>query len=354
MGPTIMGMSEQRTIAVVIPAYRVCGQVLDVIANIGDEVAHIYVVDDCCPDGSGRLVEERCDDPRVCVIYHSVNLGVGGAVMTGYSRAASEGASVIVKIDGDGQMDPRILMAFVGPILSGQADYTKGNRFFDLTNLRAMPAVRIAGNAILSFMTKLSTGYWNLFDPTNGYTAIHASLVRVLPLNKISQRYFFETDILFRLGTFRAVVRDVAMDAKYDSEVSHLKISRVVGEFFGKHLGIGLKRAFYTYYLRDVSVASIELLLGACMLIGGAAFGALHWVRSFQSGIPASAGTVMLSALLVILGLQFLLGFLSYDIESVPKDPIHPALEIAQAVREHAGSQRRAAFTGAHEEDSSP
>lgn len=347
-----MNKSEERKIAVVIPAYKVCDHVLDVISNVGDEVARIYVVDDCCPDGSGNLVEERCDDPRVCVIYNSTNLGVGGAVMAGYSRAVADGARVIVKIDGDGQMDPRILMAFVEPILSGQADYTKGNRFFDLGNIQAMPGLRILGNAILSLMTKLSTGYWNLFDPTNGYTAIHASLVHLLPLEKISKRYFFETDILFRLGTFRAVVRDVAMDASYGTEVSNLRIRHVIGEFLVKHLGIGLKRTFYTYFLRDVSLASIELLLGTCMLVGGAVFGAARWFESFNSGIPASAGTVMVSALLVILGLQLLLSFLGYDIESVPKDPIHPALEIAQAVREQAVSERRAGLACGNRENS--
>lgn len=332
-----MDKTERSKIAVVIPAYKVCDHVLNVISKIGEEVASIYVVDDCCPDGSGHLVEERCKDIRVCVIYNAVNLGVGGAVMAGYCRAVSEGAGVIVKVDGDGQMDPRILMAFVAPILAGQADYTKGNRFFDLRSIQAMPGLRVLGNAILSFMTKLSTGYWNLFDPTNGYTAIHASLVHVLPLEKISKRYFFETDILFRLGTFRAVVRDVAMDASYGTEESNLRIRHIIGEFLVKHLGIGLKRIFYTYFLRDVSLASLELLLGACMLVGGTAFGALRWFESFQSGVPASAGTVMVSALLIILGLQFLLSFLGYDIESVPKDPIHPALAIAQAVRERAG-----------------
>lgn len=318
---------RDKSVAVVIPAYRVCAHVLDVIAAVGDEVKRIYVVDDCCPDRSGRYVEENCNDSRVSVLYNSVNLGVGGAVMVGYVKAVADGATVIVKIDGDGQMDPRILMGFVRPILSGQADYAKGNRFYDLRNIQKMPFMRIAGNAVLSFMTKLSTGYWNIFDPTNGYTAIHADLVGLLPLGKISKRYFFETDMLFRLGTFRAVVHDVAMDAKYGEEVSNLKISRVVGEFFLKHVRICFKRIFYTYFLRDVSVASIELPLGAGMFTAGIIFGAIHWLESARTGVAASAGTVMLPALLIIVGLQLLLGFLAYDIENVPREPIHPILQ---------------------------
>src|SRR5690606_23713788 len=129
-----------------------------------------------------------------------------------------DGADVVVKMDGDGQMDPVYLDNLIAPILAGQADYTKGNRFFDLETLRSMPTIRIFGNAILSFMNKLSTGYWDIFDPTNGYTAIHRSLISVIPWNKVSDRYFFESDLLFRLNTFRAVVKDVPMVAQYGDE----------------------------------------------------------------------------------------------------------------------------------------
>ncbi len=150
-----------------------------------------------------------------------------------------------MKIDGDGQMDPSLIPVFVFPIAAGEADYAKGNRFFDLETIRIMPKVRLFGNAVLSFMCKLSSGYWNLFDPTNGYTAIHADVARRLPFDKISRRYFFETDMLFRLNTLRAVVVDVPMEAKYGNEESNLKISRIVGEFFAKHVRNFLKRIFY-------------------------------------------------------------------------------------------------------------
>src|SRR5690606_26049650 len=115
-------------------------------------------------------------------------------VMAGYLAATTAGADVIVKMDGDGQMDAAALPQLIGPILRGQADYTKGNRFYDLGQIGRMPRMRILGNAVLSFMTKISSGYWDLFDPTNGYTAIHARVLAKLPLRKISQRYFFETD----------------------------------------------------------------------------------------------------------------------------------------------------------------
>jgi glycosyltransferase involved in cell wall biosynthesis len=245
-------------ISVVIPSYKVRAHVLEVINKIGPEISRIYVVDDSCPEQSGLFVEEYCSDPRVKVLRHERNLGVGGAVMTGYKAAIAEGMEVIVKLDGDGQMDPDLIMDFVEPILAGEADYTKGNRFFDLEKVRVMPKARLFGNAVLSFMAKLSSGYWNLFDPTNGYTAIHRDVLLHLPLAKISERYFFETDILFRLNTLRAVVVDVPMDAKYGDEISNLKISSVVGEFLAKHVRNFFKRIFYNYYLRDMSVASIE------------------------------------------------------------------------------------------------
>jgi glycosyltransferase involved in cell wall biosynthesis len=308
-------------IAVVIPSYRVSRHIHGVIARIPALVSMIFVVDDACPEGSGDLVEKEASDPRVVVIRHQVNQGVGGAVMTGYLAAVEAGASVIVKIDGDGQMAPEFIGAFVEPILRGEADYTKGNRFFDLERVREMPPVRLFGNAVLSFMAKLSTGYYDLFDPTNGYTAIHAGLIKLLPLDKISKRYFFETDMLFRLNTVGAVVVDIAMAAKYGEEVSNLKIKNILGEFLLKHIRNFFKRIFYSYYLRSVSVASLELPIGLLMLAFGVVYGATNWIESSLRGTPTPAGTVMLAALPVLMGLQLVLAFLSYDVSSVPKRP---------------------------------
>ena len=252
----ITNPSSDIRIAVVIPCFRVTRHIANVILAMPGISWRIYVIDDACPDGSGKFVEANVTDSRVKVLYHLKNQGVGGAVMTGYQAAIADGADVIVKVDGDGQMDPSLIPLFIEPILSGEADYTKGNRFYDLEEIRAMPHGRLFGNAVLSLMTKLSSGYWNLFDPTNGYTAIHADVCKHLPFKKISQRYFFETDMLFRLNTLRAVVVDVPMDAKYGEEVSNLTISKIAGEFLFKHARNFFKRLFYNYYLRDLSLAS--------------------------------------------------------------------------------------------------
>lgn len=316
-------MKINHKIAVVIPCYKVRHQILDLISKIGPEINRIYIVDDCCPENSGDWVKSNCQDERIIVIQNSSNQGVGGAVMVGYQAAIAEEMDIIVKIDGDGQMDPRLIPDFVTPILTGEADYTKGNRFFDLEKIHTMPKTRLFGNAVLSFVTKLSSGYWDIFDPTNGYTAIHRHVAQHLPLKKISRRYFFEADILFRLNILRAAVVDIPMDAVYGNEKSNLKISKVIGEFFFKHLRNFMKRIFYNYYLRDMSLASIELPVGIGMLIFGIVFGGYYWINSIKSGLLTPIGTVMLSVMSIIIGLQFVLAFLAYDIASVPRRSLH-------------------------------
>jgi glycosyltransferase involved in cell wall biosynthesis len=304
----------------------VTAHILPVLAAIGPEVDHIYVIDDGCPDGSGDFVQARCQDPRLQVVRRARNGGVGAAVMTGYRAALAEGCHVIVKIDGDGQMDPHLLPRFVQPILSGLADYTKGNRFFNPQDLQAMPPLRLLGNAMLSFMNKLSSGYWTVFDPANGYTAIHARVLAQLPLSRLSEGYFFESDLLFRLNTLRAVVFDIPMTAIYADETSHIRIGATLRAFVAGHARNFGKRIFYSYFLRDFSIASVELVAGLWLFGFGFLFGAWQWAHNAAHGVVTTSGTVMLAALPIILGLQLLLSFLGYDFASVPVRPIHPLL----------------------------
>lgn len=313
-------------IAAVVPVYRETRHIEGVLARFGPEVARIYVVDDACPDATGKLVQERCRDPRVRVLFHAVNQGVGAATITGYREALADDAEVLVKVDGDGQMDPALILRLVGPILRGEADYVKGNRFHNLEGLRSMPTARLLGNAALSFVTKISTGYWNVFDPTNGFTAIHAAVLRELPLERVSPRFFFESDLLFRLNTLQAVVLDVPMRAVYASEDSTLSLSRVALEFPFEHARNAIRRIFYNYYLRNFNVASLQVLFGIVFVLFGVVFGATHWWHSLRTAEAATTGTVMLAALPTLVGVQLLLAFVSYDMSSVPTRPIHPRL----------------------------
>ncbi len=309
-------------VAAVIPCFRVGDQILSVLKSVGDEVDLIYVVDDRCPMGSGELVQRENHDPRVRVIFHERNGGVGAATITGMRQALADRARIIVKLDGDGQMDARLLPLLIRPIQSGEADYAKGNRFYDLDGLAAMPRIRIFGNAVLSFFAKLSTGYWQSFDPTNGYFAIHAEAARRLPLHKLDRRYFFETDLLFRLNTLQARVADVPMPAIYGEETSNLRVARVMLPFALGHLRNFGKRILYNYFLRDFSIASIELVAGLALLAFGIGFGLSNW----SSGRMATAGTVMLAGLPIILGMQLLLAFLAYDVHSAPTVSLHRRL----------------------------
>jgi len=315
-------MQDNHSISVVIPCYKVRSHILGVIEKIGPEVDRIYAVDDQCPENTGDFVEANCADSRVTVLRHARNGGVGAATLTGMKASLRDGIDIVVKLDGDGQMDPAWIPVLVRPILERKADYTKGSRFFSFDDTKGMPMLRVVGNAGLSFLTKLASGYWTIFDPTNGYIAIHRIVLDRMPLDRLHKRYFFESDLLFRAGTVRAVVLDVPMPAIYGDEVSNLKISKAVPQFFYWDFTNFAKRIFYNYYLRDFNMGSLLLVAGIGMLIFGLTFGAVSWAESNATRVPASAGTVMLAALPMILGLQCLISFANFDMVNAPRQPL--------------------------------
>jgi len=310
---------NQKQIWVVIPAYKLTHEVINLIESIPPIVSKVVVIDDACPDKSGNLIEKLCKDSRVSVHYNQGNLGVGGAVKKGYKIAIENNAEIVIKLDGDGQMDPRNIPKLVAPLLNHEADYTKGNRFYTLNSLKVMPKKRLIGNSILSVISKFSTGYWNIFDPNNGFTAISRNALENLDLSQISDSYFFESDMLFRLYCNRVVVQDVPMNSIYGNEQSSLSISKITFEFIFKHFRNSIKRFFYAYILRDASVASLELPLGFLLLIFGVGNSIITWLNSSTTGIPNNPGTVMLSGLAILTGIQFILAFIAYDVSNVPR-----------------------------------
>lgn len=309
----------------IVPCYKVKAHIARVIERAPDWIEGIVCVDDACPEGSGDFIQSTIKDARVRVVRLPENLGVGGATLAGYAEADRLGGRILVKVDGDDQMDLAYLAHLVAPIILGEADYAKGNRFTSLSHLQAMPKVRVFGNAALSFAAKVSTGYWNVFDPTNGFTAIESSVARRVMEKKVSRRFFFETDLLYHLGTLRAVVRDVPMPARYGDEVSNIRISAIIGPFAGKHLTNFLQRILGQYFVRDFNVATLELLSGLALFGFGMAYG-LHWLAVRDVHQAASAGVVMTAALPVIVGVQLLLQALNYDVLNVPTRAIHPYL----------------------------
>jgi glycosyltransferase involved in cell wall biosynthesis len=305
--------------------------VCDVIRRIGPAVERIYAVDDGCPEGSGDHLLAAVPDPRVTVLRNERNLGVGGALKRGYAQALRDGAEIVVKIDGDGQMDPEFLPLLIQPILEGRADYTKGNRFALASRVplrerragnREMPLPRRVENNILSFLHKAVSGYWDIMDPTNGYTAIHRTALAAIDLEALEDGYFFETDMLFHLNLVDAVVRDVPLPAVYGEEKSGLRIRRVILPFPALLLRRLVRRIGAKYFLNDFNVASLELALGIPLLLWGIGFGAYRWIAGIHAGTTNTAGTVMLAALPTILGFQLLLSAVSYDIMHVPRAPL--------------------------------
>lgn len=336
-GPLAAPSLEGAGVWLVVPCYKVKSHILRVIARTPGWIEGIVCVDDACPDGSADFIEAENVDSRVVVVRLPKNLGVGGATLAGYAEAARRGARVMVKVDGDDQMDLGLAGQLVAPILLGEADYAKGNRFTSISHLTTMPTVRVLGNAMLSFAAKLSTGYWNIFDPTNGYTAIESTVAQLVMTKRISRRFFFETDLLYHLGTLRAVVRDVPMPARYADEISNIRIGQIVGPFALKHLRNFAQRVVGQYFVRDFNAASLELVIGTFSLLFGVGY-ALSYLANRVPGQAASAGVVMLAALPVILGAQFLLQAMNFDVLNVPNRPIHPYL---RAIEQMAHGEAR-------------
>jgi dolichol-phosphate mannosyltransferase len=310
-------------IAAVVPAYRVERDIESVLRGLPRYLKHVIVVDDGSPDQTPIRVSALARrDPRLILIRHARNQGVGGAMITGFRKALELGAQIIVKVDGDGQMDTNNLPDLVAPLIEGTADYTKGNRFRDFAALRRMPLVRRIGNMGLGFLAKAATGYWNLFDPTNGFLAIRSEVLAQLPLEDLDRTYFFEISMLANLYLLGAVVQDIPMPARYRGEVSSLLVHRVLFEFPGKLFATTVRRAVLKNFIYDFSMISIYLLAGLPLLLFGVIFGGYEWIRYAGLGIAAPTGTVMLATLSVLLGIQLLLSAIESDLRSVPRQPL--------------------------------
>lgn len=312
-------MYKQNIISVVIPAYCAEKHLEKVIRGVPEFIDYIIIVDDCSTDNTKYLAEQLAlVYPKIKLIRHEKNQGVGGAVLSGYQLAHQLKSSVVVKMDADDQMDPTYILSLIAPIQAKQADYTKGNRFLHGRQLKAMPMFRQFGNVGLSFLTKLASGYWNIFDPTNGYTAIHTSVISMLNTDSIDRRYFFETSMLLELGLLMAVVQDIYIPARYGNETSHLSEWRALLNFPPRLLVGFARRVWFQYLLRDFNLVSLYLICGLPLLMFGSIFGAYHWWKSYQLQIATQTGTIMLAVLPIILGAQLLLQALALDVQKVP------------------------------------
>jgi dolichol-phosphate mannosyltransferase len=320
VGRSIAGAMNQ-TVACVIPVYNEEAFIGGVIQAVPDFVSRIIVVNDASSDRTRERVLAT-DDPRVILIDHAENVGVGGSVATGYRKALDAGADIVVKIDGDGQMDPRQMGRLIQPILRAKADYTKGVRLRDAAVLRRMPLIRLVGNIGLSFLTKVASGYWNVLDPTNGYTAISAKVLGMLAIDRLSRGYLLETDMLINLYHVNAVVADGEMETRYGSEISHLSPVKAIVPFAFFLLKAFVKRLFWRYFIFDFSAFSLFFLAGSALFSFGLFFGIYHWIIGVSTGMETPTGTIMLAAVPLLLGFQLLLHSAVLDIHNVPQVPI--------------------------------
>lgn len=311
-------MLEGRKVAVVVPARNEAAHIGAVLRSIPDYVDIVIVVDDGSTDDTAA-VATSVGDPRVRVVHNPGPHGVGAATLRGMQEALAAGAELLIKIDGDGQMDPRDAMQLLQPLIHGPYGYAKGNRFLHSDALRQMPLVRLLGNVFLTFLTKLASGYWHVFDPQNGFVAIRADVFSRLPWHRISRDFFFENDMLIQLNILGVRVKDVPLPARYGYEHSHVRISRVLLTFPPRLLRGLCQRIWEKYVLRDFSPIAVFWLAGLPLLLFGLMYGLWHWAESAYTGRPAPTGTVMLSVLPFLLGFELILQAIVLEIrESSP------------------------------------
>ena len=311
-------------VAAVVPAYNVAMHLGEVLRQMPVLFKTIIVVDDASRDETAAVAERYAQlDPRIILVRHDVNRGVGGATITGYSKALETGADIVVKVDGDGQMPLWLAPQLVQPLIDGVADYTKGNRFRDFQAVQAMPFIRRIGNVALSFLSKAATGYWQCFDPTNGFVAIRADVLTQLPLKKVDESYFFETSMLSHLYVLGAVVKEVPMPARYAGETSSLSITRVVRQFPGKLAWSLIRRLVLKNFVYDFNLESFHILAGVPLLLTGLLYGGYNWWWYASRNLGAPTGTVVLSALFITIGTQLLISAVNLDLQSIPREPIN-------------------------------
>lgn len=315
-------------IAVVVPCFNVEKWIVSIVRDIPDWIHDVILVDDAGTDSTGKLLDElaAARPDRIVALHHEANQGVGAAMITGMDAAACRNNDIIVKIDGDGQMNLDRLPDLLRPILDGEADYAKGNRFHCLEVLNRMPRIRLIGNAGLSFLNRVASGYWDVLDPTNGFFAIRTEVYQKIPRKRLHPRFFFESSVLIELGILRAVVRDVPTETIYGDEISTLSTRKSLLEFPPKLLAGFCRRIWLTKILLTTSPDFILGFLGGILLLFGCFFGAYCWTSSSLEGEIATSGTVMLAALPCLVGLQMILFALLIDIQSVPKRPISRSL----------------------------
>lgn len=312
---------KNKNIAVVIPYYNAAKHIVSVVQKLPDYIDGIIIVNDNSPD---ELPEDLIKaykniNTKIFILNCEVNFGVGGATKKGFQFAVDNEFDVVVKVDADDQMDTSYLEEMILPIVENKAHVSKGNRFKRTKELKKMPFVRRIGNLGISFLAKLATGYWNNFDPTNGFLAIKTIVLKEVEFDNLSNRYFFETSLLSELYFNGVKVKDISMPAIYADEKSSMKVWKMPFVFSYNLLKLFVKRILKSYFLYDFNIGSVYLIFGTFLFLFGLFFGGINWHHYAQINTPTPTGTIMIATISLILGFQLLLQFIQYDIFNAPK-----------------------------------
>lgn len=310
-------MYKGLSISVVVPAHNEEALIAKTVKSMPELVDYVIVVDDASTDATSEEAVAT-SDPRLELIRHARNKGVGGAILTGHRRAIDIGSDVSVVMAGDAQMDPDSLPDLLDPICEDGYDFTKADRFFGFDSFRGMPSYRILGNVVVGFLAKASTGYWNLFDPLNGYTATKTSILQKMPLDRIRADYAFECDILVYLNTLRARAKDVPIPAVYGDERSGIRLFREARKLLWSLFKGFWRRMVWKYVLWSFSPVAIFLFAGLALVGWGILFGA--WIVLQTLGDPAaSTATVLMCVGPLLVGINLLIVATVLDILDSPR-----------------------------------
>lgn len=308
-------MLNNNSIAVVIPCYKVEDQIKDVVEGLPNWISSIILVNDASPDNTGKIVEELAfESSKITALHHEKNQGVGGSMITGFKEVLKQNHDVVIKIDGDGQMDISYFEKMVNILTTQDYDFVKGNRFFDWNMLRQMPAVRRIGNIGMGFLIRMASGYWNVFDPANGFICIKSSVLEKTNFRRLSKRFFFESSLLIELYYVGAKIKDLPMPAKYAQEKSNLSIVKTLFSFPPKLFKAFIRRIWLRYFIYDFNIGSLYILFGLPLFLFGLIFGIVKWVHYGQLHLPTPTGTIMIAVISLVLGFQMILAAIQYDI----------------------------------------
>jgi glycosyltransferase involved in cell wall biosynthesis len=308
-------MLEGKRVAVVVPAFDEERLVAETVRGIPAFVDRVYVVDDGSRDRTAAVIVDLAD-PRVLLIRHDRNLGVGAAITTGYQQALAEQVDVTCVMAADNQMDPSELEALVAPVARGEVEYAKANRLVSGEAWTVIPRTRYLGNAVLSLLTKIASGYWHVADSQAGYTALSLAALRRLDLDRLYPRYGFPNDLLVHLNVQNARVRDVPSRPIYDvGEQSGIRLRSVVPRISWLLFKAFWWRMGQKYVIRDFHPLVFFYAFGALMLAAGFLLGLLELVLRI-AGNAITPASIVLVAVLLIAGLQMTLFAMWFDMEA--------------------------------------